>query len=106
MLRITRAVSEVRAWASARGAWPCRRLDGRLALGFPNETCRGVGIGWAEFEVNFVARRSVLAWDDAPGSTRAFVFSEREAHRFLADEPGSTAPSRPARAAQAAAPPA
>jgi hypothetical protein len=106
MLWITRSVSEVRSWAQARGAWPCRRLDGRLALGFPNEICRGVEIGWAEFAVNFVARRSVLAWDDAPGSTRALIRSEAEARRLLADELGAAPASPPARPRAAAAPPA
>lgn len=88
MLRITRAVTEVRSFAESRGAWPCRQLDGRLALGFRGEVCRGVGIGWDEFEVNFCAGRSVLVWDDTPGSTRASVQSESEARRALADEAG------------------
>ena len=78
MLRITRTVSEVRSFAESRNGWPCRRLDGRLALGFRGDICRGVEIGWDEFEVNFLLGRYVLVWDDAPGSTRAFVRSEQE----------------------------
>lgn len=78
MLRITRTVSGVRSFAEARGAWPCRRLDGRLALGFRGDICRGVEIGWDEFEVNFCLGRYVLVWDDVPGATRAFVRSEQE----------------------------
>jgi hypothetical protein len=99
MLRITRGVSEVRSWAQARGAWPCRRLDGLLALGFPRGICRGIEIGWGEFEVNFVSSRCVLTWDDAPGSTRAMVLGEGDASRALADESGSRAPVRPTRPA-------
>lgn len=78
MLRITRAVSEVRSFAESRCGWPCRRLDGRLALGFPGDICRGLEIGWDEFEVNFCLGRYALVWDDFPGSTRAFVRSGQE----------------------------
>jgi hypothetical protein len=95
MLQITRAVSQVRSFAEARGAWPCRQLDGQLALGFRGEICRGVGIGWDEFEVNFCAGRCVLVWDDAPGSTRAWVRSESEARRAVAEEAGRARPALP-----------
>jgi hypothetical protein len=61
-----------------------RQLDGRVALGFRGEVCRGVGIGWGEFEVNFRASRYLLVHDDTPGSTRSFVGTEREAERFVA----------------------
>lgn len=104
MLRLTHGVAEVRTWAQARGAWPCRQLDGGLALGFSNEPCRGVEIGWAEFAVNFRAGRCVLIWDDAPGSTRALVYSESEAHREVVDEVGSRRPLRPAPSAVAPSP--
>jgi hypothetical protein len=83
-LRFTKAVSEVRSWAQQRDAWPVRRLDGRLALGFSGDICRGVRIGWGEFEVNFCAGNCVLVLDETPGSTRSFVGPQPEAEHFVA----------------------
>jgi hypothetical protein len=85
-LRWIKDLSELRAWAHARQAWPVRRLDGRLALGFREDICRGVRIGWGEFEVNFRVSRCVLVSDEASGSTRAFVGTESEAEDFAAQQ--------------------
>ncbi len=85
MLRVTQEVCAVRAWVRSRGGWPCRRLDGGLAIGFRGEICRGVRIGWDEFEVNFCVSRNALAHDEAPGSTRCFIGPLAEAYTFALD---------------------
>jgi hypothetical protein len=84
MVRITQNVVEVRSWVQARSGWPCRRLDGGIAVSFPGDRCRGIEIGWDEFEPNFCARRYVLALDDAHGSTRHFLGSVADARTYLA----------------------
>ncbi len=88
MLRITQGVAAIRRWTEERSGWPCRRLDGRLAVGFSGDICRGVEIGWAEFLATFCAQRASFVLDDAPGSRSCFVGSPEEARRFLADMSG------------------
>jgi len=43
--------------------------------------------------VNFLARRCVLVWDDAAGSTRTFVVGEGEAGVLLGRERAAAAPA-------------
>ncbi len=88
MLRATQDVLELRTWAQSRGGWPCRRLDGKIALNFPGEPCRGVEIGWDEFEPNFCVGRCVLVYDDSVGSTRWFIGNDEEARRFVSEREG------------------
>lgn len=88
MLRITQGVGSVRRWTEERGGWPCRRLDGHLAVGFAGDICRGVEIGWAEFLATFCAQRAAFVLDDDQGSRSCFVGSPEEARRYLADRSG------------------
>jgi len=92
-LRISQEVQVVRDWIGGRGGWPCRRLDGGLAVGFHGDICRGLGIGWDEFEVNFRVGRYALAFDEAAGSTRCYLGGLAEAVRFAEEGPGWTAPA-------------
>jgi len=88
MLQLLHGVSTIRAWTESRQGWPCRRLDGRLALGFAGEECLGIEIGWNEFEATFCVQRAAFVCDDAPGSRSCFVGGPDEARRFLADMQG------------------
>jgi len=94
-LRISQEVHIVREWIGGRGGWPCRRLDGGLAVGFQGDICRGLGIGWDEFEVNFRIGGYALAFDEGVGSTRCFLGRLAEAVRFAEEGPGWTAPASP-----------
>ncbi len=89
-LRVTQGIAAVRRWVDSRGGWPCRRLDGGLAVGFHGDICRGVQIGWDEFEVNFCAGRLALAYDDTPAGVRCFIGRPPEARRFAADPASRT----------------
>jgi hypothetical protein len=91
MVQVTQDVVRVRSWVQSRSGWPCRRLDGGIAVAFPGDRCRGIEIGWGEFEPNFCARRYVLVHDDALGSTRCFLGTAEAARSFLA-EAASAAP--------------
>ncbi|MBI5067754.1 MAG: hypothetical protein HZB56_05895 [Deltaproteobacteria bacterium] len=88
MLRVTQGVAGIRRWTEVRGGWPCRRLDGRLAVGFAGDICRGVEIGWAEFLATFCAQRAAFVLDDEPGSRSCFVGTPDEARRYVADMSG------------------
>jgi hypothetical protein len=98
MLRVTQDVVEVRSWVESREGWPCRRLDGKLALNFPGEACRGVEVGWEEFEPNFLRGGCVLVYEDALGSRRCFLGSDAEARAFVAGERAAPRPPASARA--------
>lgn len=88
MLRVTQDVVELRRWAEARGARPCRdRSTGRPALVFGDDPC-AVPVGWDEFEPTFCAGRCVFVYDEAPGSRRAFVGTAEEARAWVAAETG------------------
>ncbi len=92
MLRVTQDVLELRRWAEARGAKPCRdRSTGRLALVFARDPC-AVPVGWDEFEPAFCASRCVFVYDEAPGSRRSFVGPADEAKAFAASETSGEAP--------------
>lgn len=88
MLRVAEGVSSIRRWTEVRQGWPCRCLDGRLAVGFAGEVCRGIEIGWGEFEVTYCLQRAAFVLDDAPDSRTCFVGPPEEARRFLADLTG------------------
>jgi len=88
MLRVTQGVSAIRRWTEGRQGWPCRRLDGRLAVGFAGQECLGIEIGWAEFEATFCAQGAAFALDDAADSRSCFVGPPEEARRYLADMQG------------------
>lgn len=84
MLRVTQDVVELRRWAEAHGAQPCRDgSTGRLGLAFGSDPCT-VPVGWDEFEPAFCASRCVFVYDEAPGSRRSFVGPAEEAHAFVA----------------------
>lgn len=89
-LRVTQDITAVRRWVDSRGGWPCRRLDGGLAVGFQADICRGVQIGWDEFEVNFCTGRLALAFDEVPSGIRCFIGRLPEARRFAADPSSRT----------------
>ncbi len=92
MYRTTQDVLELRRWAEAHGAVPCRdAATGRLVLSFPAERC-GEEVGWEEFEPTFVTCRYVFVHDDAPGSDRCFVGPADEAHAFVCGGAGASAP--------------
>lgn len=104
MLQVTQGVSAVRRWTEERQGWPCRRLDGSLAVGFAGEQCLGIDIGWDEFEATFCSQRSVFVCDAEPTSRVCFVGPPDEARRFLADMQGwAPRPAAPAVPAQASA---
>ncbi|GAO02745.1 hypothetical protein [Anaeromyxobacter sp. PSR-1] len=87
MLRTTQDVVELRRWAEAREARPCREeASGRLALAMPGESCPTAmrEVGWDEFEPAFAWIRAVAVYDDAPGGRRCFVGGYDEAHAFVA----------------------
>ncbi|ACG74981.1 conserved hypothetical protein [Anaeromyxobacter sp. K] len=87
MLRTTQDVVELRRWAEARAARPCREeASGRLALAMPGESCPAElqEVGWEEFEPAFSYSRAVAVYDDAPGGRRCFVGGYDEAHAFVA----------------------
>ncbi len=98
MFRTTQDILELRRWAEARGARPCREEEsGRLTLVVPGaggaEVCE---VGWEEFEPAFVTRRDVFVYDDAPGCSRCFVGSLVEAHAYVrAGCAAEAAPSLP-----------
>jgi len=98
MLRVTQDVVQVRSWVEARDGWPCRRLDGRVALNFPGEICRGLEVGWGEFEPNFCAGRLVFVHDDVAGSRAWFIGSPGEAREFVSRVTGQDAPALERRA--------
>jgi hypothetical protein len=85
MLRTTQDVLELRRWAEAHGARPCREeSSGRLVLDAPGGPAGGVcDVGWEEFEPAFVTGRWVFVYDDAPGCSRCFVGPVEEAHAFV-----------------------
>ncbi len=85
MLRTTQDILELRRWAEARDARPCREEEsGRLTLVVPGEgDVRVREVGWEEFEPAFVTRRAVFVYDDAPGCSRCFVGSIVEAHAYV-----------------------
>jgi hypothetical protein len=85
MWRVTQDVVEIRGWVQGRGGWPCRLLDGRIALNFPGERCRGLEIGWDEFGPNFCFGRCVFVYDDAAGAGGWFLGSAQEAHHFVSE---------------------
>ncbi len=92
MLRVTQDVVELRRWAEARGARPCREGDtGRIALVFAGEPCP-FPVGWDEFEPAFCASRSVFVYDEGPGSRRHLLGSEEEAHAFVSACASAAAP--------------
>lgn len=84
MLRVTDDLLELRHWAEERGGFPCRRLDGTLALCFGDDERPGLTIGWDEFESNFVVCREALVYDDAPGCNRHFIGTVPQARAWVA----------------------
>lgn len=106
MLRVADGVSSIRRWTEERQGWPCRRVDGRLAVGFAGDACRGIEIGWDEFEVTYCAERAAFVLDDAPDSRTCFVGSPEEARRFLADLTGWAQPASSGRSEASVLPPA
>ena len=83
MFRTTQDVIELRRWAEARGARPCREeRTGRLALALPGQG-GDRDVGWDEFEPTFLQRHDVFVYDDAPGCSRCFVGPADEARLFL-----------------------
>jgi hypothetical protein len=97
MLRAANGISGIRRWVQERGGWPCRRLDGGLAVGFAGDVCRGVEIGWDEFEATFCSQRGAFVRDDEPDSRHCFVGTADEARRYLSDMYGwSARPPPPA----------
>ena len=87
MLRTTQDILELRRWAEARGARPCREeASGRLTLAVPGAgEVEVLEVGWEEFEPAFVTRQDVFVYDDAPGCSRCFVGSLEEAHAYVRD---------------------
>jgi hypothetical protein len=95
MYRVTQDVVELRRWAEARGAQPCRNTEtGRIALSFGGEPC-AFPVGWDEFEPTFMTCRSVFVYDDAPGSRQHFLGPEPEAHAFVTARTSGLAPGSP-----------
>ncbi len=87
MLRTTQDVVEIRHWAQARGARPCRDPEsGRIALALPGAPCRGEPVGWEEFEPTFMWNHDVFVYDDAPGARRWFIGSIEDAHAYVEAE--------------------
>jgi hypothetical protein len=84
VLRVTDDLLELRHWAEERGGCPCRALDGRIGLCFGVDPAPALLVGWDEFESNFVLRRCVLVYDDAPGSIAVFIGDAVEARAFVA----------------------
>jgi hypothetical protein len=95
MLRVTQDVVELRRWAEAHGACPCRDMaTGRIALAFPGDPC-AFPVGWDELEPAFCFSRSVFVYDEAPGSRRHLLGNEAEAHAFVAAVVGASAAAHP-----------
>jgi hypothetical protein len=97
MLRTTQDIVELRRWAEARGARPCRDPgSGRLGLAVPGVPCTAQEVGWDEFEPAFAWLHAVFVCDDAPGARRWFIGSIEDAHAFVARETtgGAYAPPR------------
>jgi hypothetical protein len=83
MWRSTQELVQMREWVESRAGWPCRRIDGRITFNFPGERCGGLEIGWAEFEINFLAGRMAFAYEDEePG--RWLLGTWAEARDFAA----------------------
>jgi hypothetical protein len=97
MLRVTQDVGLVRRWAEERGGRPCRRLDGRVALNLPGDICRGVEIGWDEFQPVFCAGRLAFVHGEE-GSRTWFIGTQREAREFTTRLLGHDEPPALARA--------
>jgi hypothetical protein len=92
MMRVTQDVLELRRWAEAHGARPCREeATGRIVLAFLEDRS-AIAVGWDEFEPAFCAGRCVFVYDDAPGSRRCFVGGIEEAHAFVATSRGGAHP--------------
>jgi hypothetical protein len=88
MLRVTQDVLEIRRWAEARDARPCRNpASGRLGFAFPGEDCP-FPIGWDEFEPAFCAAGCVFVCEDRPDGRRCFVGGTEEARAYVAAERG------------------
>jgi hypothetical protein len=97
MLRTTEDVVEIRHWAEAHGARPCRdEGSGRLVLALPGDPCAAREVGWDEFETTFLAWHDVFVYDDAPGVRRFFVGPIEEAHRFVSAFVAAAGASAPA----------
>jgi hypothetical protein len=85
MLRATDDIIDLRHWAEARGARPCREpATGRLLLAFQGEARSGDDIGWDEFEPIFCHSHRVFVYDDRPGSRMHFIGEELDAQDFFA----------------------
>jgi hypothetical protein len=83
VFRTTQDVVEIRRWAEAHGARPCRdEHTGRLGLALPGEG-KECDVGWDEFEPTFLMSHDVFVYDDAPGRARCFVGPASEARDFL-----------------------
>jgi hypothetical protein len=94
MLRVTQDVLEIRRWAEAHDASPCRdEASGRLLLALAGEPCAAMDVGWDEFEATFLATRSVCVYDDSPGVRRVFVGGPDEARRFVHGGRAAAAPA-------------
>lgn len=92
MLRVTEDVVEMRRWAEAHGARPCRdAASGRIRFAMADDPC-AIPVGWDEFEPVFCAGRCVFVYDDAPGTPRFFVGGAEEARRFVASERAGASP--------------
>ncbi len=84
MLHVTQDIMEVRRWAQAHGARPCRdEATGRIGLAHPGDPC-AFEVGWDEFEPAFCTTHSVFVYEDGPGARRFFVGGAEEAHAYVA----------------------
>jgi hypothetical protein len=95
VFRTTQDVVELRRWAEAHGARPCRdERTGRLLLALPAQG-GACDVGWDEFEATFLACHDVFVYDEAPGRPRCFVGPAADAHAFIcggvADGPQASA---------------
>lgn len=87
MLRTIEDILELRRWAEARGARPCRDPEtGALGLSIPGEPCAGQEVGWDEFEPTFALSRCVFVYEDAPGARRHFIGGRDAARAYVARE--------------------
>ncbi len=83
MFRTTQDVVELRRWADAHGARPCRdERTGRLVLVLPGQAA-ACEVGWDEFEPTFLVAHDVFVYDDAPGRPRCFIGPAAEAQAFI-----------------------
>jgi hypothetical protein len=94
VFRTTQDVVELRRWAEAHGARPCRdERTGRLVLSLPGQGS-ACDVGWDEFEATFLATHHVLVYDESPGRPRCFVGPPAEAQQFICGVPdGPHAPA-------------